>query len=241
MGEGKKRASFSGKVGFVLAAASSAVGLGNMQVPYAAAKYGGGTFLLIYLILAVTFGFSVMITEIAIGRKTGLSAIGAFGALNQKFAFCGILGAIIPIIITPYYSVIGGWVTKYIAVYITGQGHAAAQGNYFSGYITETVQPIVWFVVFIILTAVVVALGVEKGIEKASVIMMPILIVLSLLIALYSITRPGAGVQELPIISNRIFTRSQGRRFWQHLDSFLFHVTCNGNYDHIWFLYEKNG
>ena len=194
MGEGKKRASFSGKVGFVLAAASSAVGLGNIwRFPYLAAKYGGGTFLLIYLILAVTFGFSVMITEIAIGRKTGLSAIGAFGALNQKFAFCGVLGAIIPIIITPYYSVIGGWVTKYIAVYITGQGRAAAQGNYFSGYITETVQPIVWFVVFIILTAVVVALGVEKGIEKASVIMMPILIVLSLLIAIYSITRPGAG------------------------------------------------
>ena len=194
MGEVKKRASFSGKVGFVLAAASSAVGLGNIwRFPYLAAKYGGGTFLLIYLILAVTFGFSVMITEIAIGRKTGLSAIGAFGALNQKFAFCGVLGAIIPIIITPYYSVIGGWVTKYIAVYVTGQGHAAAQGNYFSGYITETVQPIVWFVVFIILTAVVVALGVEKGIEKASVIMMPILIVLSLLIAIYSITRPGAG------------------------------------------------
>ncbi|MCH4191755.1 MAG: sodium-dependent transporter [Butyrivibrio sp.] len=194
MGETKKRASFSGKVGFVLAAASSAVGLGNIwRFPYLAAEYGGGTFLLIYLILAVTFGFSVMITEIAIGRKTGLSVVGAFKAIDKRFAFCGLLGTVIPVIITPYYSVIGGWVTKYIAVFVTGQGHAAAQDGYFSSYIAEPVQPILWFAVFIVLTAVVVALGVEKGIEKASVIMMPILILLSLVIAIYSITRPGAG------------------------------------------------
>ena len=193
-GETKKRASFSGKVGFVLAAASSAVGLGNIwRFPYLAAEYGGGTFLLIYLILAVTFGFSVMITEIAIGRKTGLSVVGAFKAIDKRFAFCGLLGTVIPVIITPYYSVIGGWVTKYIAVFVTGQGHAAAQDGYFSSYIAEPVQPILWFAVFIVLTAVVVALGVEKGIEKASVIMMPILILLSLVIAIYSITRPGAG------------------------------------------------
>ena len=108
-----KRSSFSGKLGFVLAAAGSAVGLGNIwRFPYLAAQYGGGTFLLIYLILAVTFGFSLMIAEVAIGRKTGLSAIGAFKALDSRFGFLGVLAALVPIIIFPYYSVIGGWVVK---------------------------------------------------------------------------------------------------------------------------------
>lgn len=107
----QKRSNFSSKLGFVLAASGSAVGLGNIwRFPYLAAQYGGGTFLLIYLILAVTFGFSLMIAEIAIGRKTGLSAIGAFKALDKRFGFLGVLASLVPIIIFPYYSVIGGWV-----------------------------------------------------------------------------------------------------------------------------------
>ena len=107
-----KRSTFSGKIGFVLAAAGSAVGLGNIwRFPYLAAKYGGGIFLLVYIILSVTFGFSLMIAEIAIGRKTGQSAIGAFRKLDKRFAFVGYLAAIVPALILPYYSVIGGWVT----------------------------------------------------------------------------------------------------------------------------------
>ena len=95
----EKRSSFTGKLGFVLAAAGSAVGLGNIwRFPYLAAKYGGGIFLLVYIILAVSFGFTLMIAEIAIGRKTGLSAISAFSSLNKKYAFIGYLGAIIPAI-----------------------------------------------------------------------------------------------------------------------------------------------
>ena len=132
----KPRSSFSGRIGFVLAAAGSAVGLGNIwRFPYLAAKYGGGIFLLVYVILAVTFGFSLMVAEIAIGRRTGLSAIGAYGALNKKYRFIGTLTALVPIIIFPYYSVIGGWVTKYCAVYITGAGTAASAppGNRSSG------------------------------------------------------------------------------------------------------------
>ena len=109
----EKRSSFTGKIGFILAAAGSAVGLGNIwRFPYLAAKYGGGIFLLVYIILALTFGFTLMVGEIAIGRKTGLSAIGAFSKLNKKFAFIGVLAAIIPSLILPYYSVIGGWVLK---------------------------------------------------------------------------------------------------------------------------------
>ena len=116
----KPRSSFSGRIGFVLAAAGSAVGLGNIwRFPYLAAKYGGGIFLLVYVILAVTFGFSLMVAEIAIGRRTGLSAIGAYGALNKKYRFIGTLTALVPIIIFPYYSVIGGWLLKYIASYAT--------------------------------------------------------------------------------------------------------------------------
>ena len=134
-----KRSSFSGKLGFVLAAAGSAVGLGNIwRFPYLAAQYGGGTFLLIYLVIAVTFGFSLMIAEVAIGRKTGLSAIGAFKALDSRFGFLGILASAVPIIILPYYSVIGGWVIKYFAVFLTGGGSASAADDYFTGFVGST-------------------------------------------------------------------------------------------------------
>ena len=189
----KQRSSFTGKLGFVLAAAGSAVGLGNLwRFPYLAAKYGGGIFLLVYIILAVTFGFSLMVAEIVIGRKTGLSPVGAFAKLNKKFAFVGYLGAIIPMLILPYYSVIGGWVMKYFAAFVSGNGHNAASDTYFDGFITGVGEPIIWFVLFIAITMIVVLLGVEKGIEKVSKIMMPVLVVLSLFVAIYVMFLDGA-------------------------------------------------
>lgn len=189
----KKRSNFSGKVGFVLAAAGSAVGLGNLwRFPYLAAKYGGGVFLLVYVILAVTFGFTLMIAEVAIGRKTGLSAIGAFRKLNKKWSFVGYLAALVPIIILPYYSVIGGWVIKYLAAFVSGDAAQAANEEYFSGFISQTAQPIVWLAIFVLATAVIVFLGVEKGIEKVSKFLMPLLVVLTVGISIYSITLPGA-------------------------------------------------
>lgn len=134
----EQKNSFSGRIGFILAAAGSAVGLGNIwRFPYLAAKYGGGTFLLIYLILAVTFGFALMLTEIALGRKTGKSTLYAFTSLNKKFSFLGVLSSIVPIIIFPYYCVIGGWVAKYLFVYVTGQGLAATEDSFFTGFIGE--------------------------------------------------------------------------------------------------------
>jgi len=182
----KNRSSFTGKLGFVLAAAGSAVGLGNLwRFPYLAAKHGGGIFLLVYAILSVTFGFTLMIAEIAIGRKTGLSAIGAFKKLNKKCSFVGYFAAIIPALILPYYSVIGGWVIKYLTVFVSGNASAAAETNYFAGFTANTWQSLLFFAVFIGLTAVVVLFGVEKGIEKVSKIMMPVLVVLSLGIAAY--------------------------------------------------------
>ena len=189
----EKRSSFTGKLGFVLAAAGSAVGLGNIwRFPYLAAKYGGGIFLLVYIILAVTFGFALMVAEIGLGRKTGLSAVGAFKKLNEKFAFIGYINAIIPILILPYYSVIGGWVIKYLAAFISGNGHNAAGDSYFGEFISGTAQPIIWFVIFITVTMAVVLLGVEKGIEKVSKVMMPVLVILSIFIAVYVMFLPGA-------------------------------------------------
>lgn len=195
-----KRSSFTGKIGFVLAAAGSAVGLGNIwRFPYLAAQYGGGIFLLVYIALSVTFGFSLMVAEIAIGRKTQMSAIGAFKALDKRFSFVGWMAALVPTIILPYYSVIGGWVMKYIFGFITGDGANMAnpayggvttdgsQISYFSSYISEIGEPIFWFLVFILLTALVVILGVDKGIEKVSKVMMPALIVLIIFIVIYTL------------------------------------------------------
>ncbi len=189
-----KRSSFTGKIGFVLAAAGSAVGLGNIwRFPYLAAKYGGGIFLLVYIALSVTFGFSLMVAEIAIGRKTQMSAIGAYRALDKRFSFLGIIASVVPVIILPYYSVIGGWVTKYAFGFLTGQAGSMAQGDYFSNYIGKVGEPLLWFFLFIGITAVIVLCGVQKGIEKVSKLMMPALIVLILFIVIYTIcTMDGA-------------------------------------------------
>ena len=160
-----ERSGFTGKIGFVLVAAGSAVGLGNIwRFPYLAAKYGGGIFLLVYLLLAVTFGFTLMVTEIVIGRKTGLSAIGAYKKLNEKYAFIGWIGALVPAIILPYYAVIGGWVTKYFFLFLTGPG-VAVEDTFFANFIGGVSAPLFWFFVFLGITALVVVLGVEKGVE----------------------------------------------------------------------------
>ena len=190
--------SFSGGIGFVLAAAGSAVGLGNLwRFPYLAAQYGGGIFILTYIVLALTFGFALLTTEIAIGRKTGLSPVMAYKKLSKKFSFVGILAVIVPVIIMPYYCVIGGWVTKYVAVYAEGlfnQGmvSTAAGEGFFGGFIGNPNAPLVFFLVFLMITVLVVMCGVEKGIERLSKFLMPILLVLTVGIAIYVMTLPNA-------------------------------------------------
>ncbi len=196
--EMKKRSSFSSRIGFVLAAAGSAVGLGNIwRFPYLAAQYGGGIFLLVYLILAITFGFALMITEIAIGRKTGLSSIGAYRALDKRFGALGWLASLVPMIITPYYCVIGGWVVKYFVEYLVGSGTALSNGEYFTNFIGFLGEgtfstPLPWFLIYVLLTAVVVLFGVEKGIEKVSKLMMPVLVLLTIVVAAFALTMDGA-------------------------------------------------
>ena len=189
MNKKQTRGRFTGSLGFVLSAAGSAVGLGNIwRFPYLAAKDGGGTFLLFYLILVLTFGFTLLTTEIAIGRKTGQSPLTAYRKLQPKMGWLGLIACLIPMLILPYYSVIGGWVLKYLATYLTGGAQAAVDGNYFTGFITSIWSPILWFLIFLGATLFVVYKGVDAGIERMSKILMPVLLVLILCISCFSLT-----------------------------------------------------
>ncbi len=189
----EERSSFSGSIGFVLAAAGSAVGLGNLwRFPYLVAQYGGGIFIFVYLILALTFGFSLLVLEIGIGRKTKSSALRAFPMFHKRFAFVGYLATLVPIIILPYYCVIGGWVLKYIVAYLTGEGSLAAESSYFDAYVAQTEEPLIYFAIYLLMTTVIVLAGVKKGVERVSKMLMPILIILAVAIAVYVATLPGA-------------------------------------------------
>lgn len=184
-----KRNSFKGSIGFVLAAAGSAVGLGNIwRFPYLAAKDGGGLFLAMYIILALTFGFTLLTTEIAIGRKTKQSPLTAYGKIKKKWKWLGIIACLVPVIILPYYCAIGGWVLKYFIMYLTGNGVTTAQKGYFTSFISSNVEPIVMLVIFLLATAFVIFRGVNKGIENFSKILMPVLILLVVIIAIFSLT-----------------------------------------------------
>ncbi|MBR4992293.1 MAG: sodium-dependent transporter [Clostridia bacterium] len=186
----QKRSNFTGSLGFVLAAAGSAVGLGNIwRFPYLAAKDGGGIFLLVYVILALTFGFALLTTEIAIGRKTGQSPLTAYKMLDGKWGWIGVVACIIPMMILPYYSAIGGWILKYLFAFLTGGAPTAAEADgFFGAFITSPVEPILWFVLFLGATTFVVYKGVNAGIERMSKVMMPILLVLIICIAIFSLT-----------------------------------------------------
>jgi NSS family neurotransmitter:Na+ symporter len=196
------RASWSGQLAFVLAAAASAIGLGNLwRFPYLAAQYGGGTFIVIYLSLVVTLGFTLMLTEIAIGRKTQQSQLTAYSRLHRGWGFIGVLGTIIPILIVPYYCVIGGWVIYYFKAYcqmaftgvnLMGAG-AADSGTFFSSFISAPFAPFGYAMVFIFACASVIVLGVKNGIEKSNLVMMPLLLMMAIAISVYVVTMPGSG------------------------------------------------
>ena len=185
----KKRNSFGGSLGFVLAAAGSAVGLGNIwRFPYLAAKDGGGLFILIYVILALTFGFTLLSSEVAIGRKTKQSPLTAYSHIKKGWGFLGVISCLVPMLIMPYYSAIGGWLLKYFTVFISGQGTAAAQDDYFTSFITSTTQPIIFHVIFFAAVAFIIFRGVNKGIESLSKVLMPALLVMVIGIAIFSVT-----------------------------------------------------
>ena len=198
-GKGASRGLFSGHIGFILAVAGSAVGLGNIwRFPYLAAKYGGGIFLLVYIILMLTFGYALIVAETSLGRKTRLSPVGAYRAFGQMkrnpfLVFGGWINAIVPMLILPYYCLIGGWILKFLFEYISGQVGAVAADGYFGGFISSTWEPVFWHLLFLSCTLGIILKGVEGGVERASRVMMPLLLILALIVAIYSMTRPGAG------------------------------------------------
>ena len=203
------RGTFSGKIGFVLSAAGASVGLGYIwRFPYLCAKYGGGIFLVVYIILALTFGYTMIIAETAIGRYTKRSPVGAFNSIsnNKVMGIGGWINAIIPILIVPYYSVIGGWVCKYLFEYIRNDTNVIASDTFFTDFITDGIASEIWFIIFSVFVIAVILMGVQGGIERVSKIMMPVLVVLAVVICVYSVTRPGAlgGVKYLfvPNFSN---------------------------------------
>ena len=210
----KKRHSFSGSMGFVLAAAGSAVGLGNIwRFPYLTAKDGGGLFLVIYLILALTFGFTMLVTEVSIGRKTRQSPLTAYDKLNPKFHWIGIFACVVPFMIMPYYCAIGGWVMKYALTFITGNGAAAAADGFFTGFITSQYEPIILAVVFTTVNGIIIYRGVNKGIERISKILMPVLFVMIVGIAIFSLTLRQDGVTGLDGLKVLLIPNVSGMSF----------------------------
>ena len=215
--EHNKRSSFSGKLGYVLSAAGASVGLGNIwRFPYLAAKYGGGIFLLIYILLALTFGYTMIVAETAIGRMTKKSPVGAFSSFGKSkwLSAGGWINAIIPVLIVPYYSVIGGWVIKYLVEYVKGNGQKLAADGYFSDFISNGTSTEICFAVFALFTLAIIYAGVRNGIERVSKFMMPILIVLSVIIAVYSVTRPGALVPNVKNFSWMTVVAAMGQMFY---------------------------
>ena len=192
---GTGRGTFSGRIGYVLAVAGSAVGLGNIwRFPYLAAKYGGGIFLLVYLILVVTFGYVLIMSETTLGRMTKKSPVGAFHTFGKSlpFHFGGWINAIVPMLIVPYYCVIGGWVMKYLFAYLTGEVAAVAEDGYFTSFIASSASVELWFLLFSALVFLTILAGVKNGVEKVSKVLMPLLVILAIFVTIYSVTRPGA-------------------------------------------------
>lgn len=221
-----KKSNFSGSIGFVLAAAGSAVGVGNIwRFPYLCAKDGGGLFLLIYLVLVLTFGFVLLTTDVAIGRRTKQNALNAYAILHKKWRFLGYLTFLVPTLIMTYYSVIGGWILKYLSVYMISNGTDAAKDGYFISFITSKASPIVFMLIFLSITAWIVFCGVEKGIEKFSKIIMPGLILMIIIIAVFSLTLSHkdsdgtvrTGLQGLMVYLRPDFTGLTAKRFLEIL------------------------
>ncbi len=220
--DNQKRQGFSGRIGFVLSAAGSAVGLGNIwRFPYLAAEFGGGTFLLVYILVMMIFGFPIMAMEIAIGRKAGCCCVNAYGRIDRRAGFLGWLTSGITLITLPYYCVIGGWVLKYASLYIAGEGTEAGAPEYFEGFISGFPEPLIWQALFIGLAAAIIICGVKNGIELANRFLMPALIIIAIIVAGYSLTLPGALegaawylTPDLSKFSFRTVLAALGQMFW---------------------------
>jgi NSS family neurotransmitter:Na+ symporter len=203
----QNREQWGSKLGFILAASGSAVGIGNIwKFPYIAGENGGGAFTLIYLLCILIVGLTIEVVEFAIGRNTQLSPVGAFKKIapNSNWKWVGFIGVLSSFVILSYYGVVGGWILKYIFISISGGFESLSNdpdkaNKLFDTFIGSTWSPIVFMAVFNVLCVYVIINGVKDGIENWSKIMMPIIIVLLLVLAIRGLTLPG-GTQGLKFL-----------------------------------------
>lgn len=187
-----ERNGFSGKTGFILAAAGASVGLGNLwRFPYLAAQYGGGLFVCIYILLVITVGSVLLTTEITLGRHTQCDVLDCYRTLDKRFTFIGVMGLIVPLLVACSYSVVGGWIIKYLLMYAAGLGKSLSDGAYFSAYTARSAEPLIYHAVFVLLAFLILLSGVKNGIEKSNKILMPLLLLLSVLISVRVLLLPG--------------------------------------------------
>ncbi|WP_244812630.1 sodium-dependent transporter [Vibrio sp. B1FLJ16] len=177
-----------------MAAAGSAVGLGNIwKFPYTAGESGGGAFVAIYLVFVIFIGFSVMLTEFAVGRHTGRAAVGAFKSADRRWTFTGVMGVLSGLLIMGFYPVVGGWALAYI--FKVGGGLLStpeAIGDSFGGFISDPVQPLLWMAAYLFLNVMIVMKGISGGIEKAGKILMPLLFLILIIVSVKGLSLPGA-------------------------------------------------
>lgn len=196
LNETKQREQWGSKIGFILAAAGSAVGLGNIwKFPYLAGSNGGGAFVFVYFGLLLIIGFTLMMAELTVGRHTQLSPVGAYRKIKEKWAWVGAIGVLAGFLILSFYSVIGGWVINYIVKALTGAFHVADASEFatmFGSFISSPVEPIIYQAIFMLMTVGIVIGGISGGIEKYSKILMPGLFVMLMLVVIRSITLPNA-------------------------------------------------
>lgn len=221
----ENRGQWASHFGFILAAAGSAVGIGNVwKFPGKVGAYGGGGFLLCYILIVALVGFPVMLAELSIGRSAQKNMVGAFQVLNPKWRFAGGLGVVTLFVILSYYCIVGGWVMKYVAVYLTGADFGAGDfpyADYFVRFISSPVEPLIWGLLFLLLCIFIIVHGVSGGIERVSKVLMPCLFLLLAGLVVYAVTRPGAAeglkfmfAPNLENISGDTFVGALGQAFF---------------------------
>ncbi len=198
MADGSRRESWASRLGFILAAAGSAVGLGNIwRFPYVVGTNGGAIFVIIYLIIVVLVGYPMMVTESVIGRSSKRNPVGAFKALapNSLWWIVGALGVLTGFVILSYYSVVGGWSLAYVFRSIGGDfgSDAGEMTNLFLGHVSDAWVPVIWHLVFMGLTVAIIAGGVVKGIQRWVTVLWPVMGLLILVLVIRSVTLEGAG------------------------------------------------
>ncbi len=222
----EKRETWGSRFGFIMAAAGSAVGLGNIwRFPYLTGMNGGGAFIFIYLGCVALVGLCIMTAEFAVGRRSGLAAVGAYKKYGERWAFAGALGVLSGFLIMGFYPVVGGWAMAYIGKSFTGLlSNPAAIGDAFGGFIGNPVQPLVWMLIYMVINVLIVAKGVQSGIEAAGKVMMPLLFVILIAIIFRTATLEGAA-EGFKFLFTPDFSKVTGQTFLAALGQAFFSLS----------------